>query len=414
MKKIGKKGIVWIVIAAVIVAILVIILIPKKKEFNWNTQVATEGSVQLSITATGYVQPVEKVEIGTQVSGKIEAIYVDFNSHVKKGELLAELDKSTLNERLRQANASQQSAQAALTLAQQNYDRTKELYENQAATQSDFEQATSQLVQAKSQYENAKTNVREAQVNLGYAEIYSTIDGVVLDRQVEIGQTVASSFSTPTMFIIAKDLKNMQVEANIDEADIGRVQVGQHVDFTVDAYPKETFTGTVGQIRLQPTVTSNVVTYTVVINTPNPDEKLFPGMTASVTILTQCDTAVLVPMEALNFEPSMDVMMSLGKPDKKQFEEKGEMKGGAPKGDHMQMDMSGKKVWVKNGNVLRPVPVELGINDGVNATVTKGLNVGDTIVVSVEEISKKQDKKKGSNPLMPGPPQRRTGTENKK
>lgn len=403
MKKTSKKGIIWGTIAAVVVIFLIIKLIPSKKEFEWNTQVAEIGSVQLSITATGYVQPVEKVEIGTQVSGKIEAIYVDYNSHVKKGELLAELDKSTLNERLTQATASEKSAQAALTLAQQNYDRTRQLYENQAATQSDFEQATSQLVQAKSQYENAKTNVREAKVNLGYAEIYSTIDGVVLDRQVEIGQTVASSFSTPTMFIIAKDLKNMQVEANIDEADIGRVKVGQHVDFTVDAYPKETFTGTVGQIRLQPTVTSNVVTYTVVINTPNPEEKLFPGMTASVTILTQCDTALLAPMEALNFEPSMELLMSL---DKK------ELKGDAPKGGHEHM--GGKQIWVKNGNSIHPVPVKIGINDGVNATIIKGLNEGDTIVVSANEIMKKQNKKGGSNPLMPGPPQRRTGTENKK
>lgn len=387
-----KKTIIWSIVGAVVLALIIWILIPSKKEIVWSTRVAETGTVELTITATGYVQPVEKVEIGTQVSGRIEAIYVDFNDHVKAGQLLAELDKSTLNERLTQALASEQSAQAALTLAQQTYNRTKELYENKAATQSDFEQATSQLVQAKSQYENAKTNVREARVNLGYAEIYSTIDGVVLDRQVEIGQTVASSFSTPTMFIIAKDLTNMQVEADIDEADIGQVRVGQHVNFTVDAYPKETFTGTVGQIRLQPTVTNNVVTYTVVINTPNPDEKLFPGMTASVEIVTQCDTALLVPMEALSFTPSMELMKLLDSP--------------GISGDSRSYS---KQVWLKKDNSIHPVPVETGINDGVNAVLVSGINEGDTIVLNA--TAEKKQSRRQSRSLMPGRPERRTGVK---
>lgn len=389
-----KKTIIWSVIGVVVLALVIWILIPSKKEIVWSTRAAETGTIELTITATGYVQPVEKVEVGTQVSGRIEAIYVDFNDHVKAGQLLAELDKSTLNERLTQALASEQSAQAALTLAQQTYNRTKELYENKAATQSDYEQATSQLVQAKSQYENAKTNVREARVNLGYAEIYSTIDGVVLDRQVEIGQTVASSFSTPTMFIIAKDLTNMQVEADIDEADIGQVRVGQHVNFTVDAYPKETFTGTVGQIRLQPTVTNNVVTYTVVINTPNPDEKLFPGMTASVEIVTQCDTALLVPLEALNFTPSQELFKFLDKPSSN---------------DSRLSKSSGKQVWLKKGNTIHPVPVETGINDGVNAILVNGINEGDTIVLNA--TAEKKQAKRQSRSFMPGPPERRTGVK---
>lgn len=392
-----KKTILWSIVGAVVLALIIWILIPSKKEIVWSTRVAETGTVELTITATGYVQPVEKVEVGTQVSGRIEAIYVDFNDHVKAGQLLAELDKSTLNERLTQALASEQSAQAALTLAQQTFNRTKELYENKAATQSDYEQATSQLVQAKSQYENAKTNVREARVNLGYAEIYSTIDGVVLDRQVEIGQTVASSFSTPTMFIIAKDLTNMQVEADIDEADIGQVRVGQHVNFTVDAYPKETFTGTVGQIRLQPTVTNNVVTYTVVINTPNPDEKLFPGMTASVEIVTQCDTALLVPLEALNFNPSQEIFKLFDKPDYR------------PSRDSRESSSSCKQVWLKNGNSIHPVSVETGINDGVNAILVSGLNEGDTIVLNA--TAEKKQSKRQSRSLMPGRPERRTGVK---
>ncbi|MCQ2338499.1 MAG: efflux RND transporter periplasmic adaptor subunit, partial [Paludibacteraceae bacterium] len=275
-KKKRKKLIIWGIIAAVVLFFVIKALLPSNKQLVWHVETIENGVVEQTVTATGYVQPVETVNVGTQVSGKIEAIYVDFNSHVTKGQLLAELDKSTLNEQLTQAIATEQSAEAALTLANQTYNRTKELYDNNAATQADFESASSQLVQAKASLATAKTRVREARVNLGYAEIYSTIDGVVLDRKVDVGQTVAASFSTPDMFIIAKDLKNMQVEANIDEADIGQVHVGQNVRFTVDAYPGEKFIGTVGQIRLQPVVTSNVVTYTVVINTPNPDEKLFP------------------------------------------------------------------------------------------------------------------------------------------
>jgi len=414
MNKKKKKIIIWSIIGALVLALVIWIVIPSNKEIVWSTQTIESGTVEITVTATGYVQPVEKVEIGTQVSGRIEAIYVDFNDRVKAGQLLAELDKSTLNERLTQALASEQSAQAALTLAQQTYNRTKELYENKAATQSDYEQATSQLTQAKSQYENAKTNVREARVNLGYADIYSTIDGVVLDRQVEIGQTVASSFSTPTMFIIAKDLTNMQVEADIDEADIGQVRVGQHVNFTVDAYPKETFTGTVGQIRLQPTVTNNVVTYTVVINTPNPDEKLFPGMTASVEIVTQCDTALLVPMEALNFTPSEDLFKLLDKPQSPESREPREPRSPISPISPSSPSSSGnpsdsKTVWIKSGNSIHPVPVETGINDGVNAILVRGLNQGDTIILNA--TAQKKETKRASKSFMPGPPERRTGVK---
>ena len=200
-----KKAIIISVIVVVVAIVAFVVLRPKKKEITWTTHVIEPATVELSITATGYVQPVDQVEIGTQVSGEIEHIYVDYNSKVTKGQLIAELDKSTLNERLTQTLANEKSSEAALTLAQQTYNRTKELYEAKAATLKEIEQATSQLVQAQSSNENAKTNVREARVNLSYAEIYSPIDGIVLDRQVEEGQTVAASFSTPTMFIIAKD-----------------------------------------------------------------------------------------------------------------------------------------------------------------------------------------------------------------
>ena len=360
------------------------------------------------------------------MSGEIEHIYVDYNSKVTKGQLIAELDKSTLNERLTQTLANEKSSQAALTLAEQTYNRTKELYDAKAATLKEFEQATSQLVQAQSAYENAKTNVREARVNLSYAEIYSPIDGIVLDRQVEEGQTVAASFSTPTMFIIAKDLKNMQVEADIDEADIGQVALGQRVIFTVDAYPTLSFEGTVGQIRLQPTVTNNVVTYTVIINAQNPDEKLFPGMTASVTIITQSETAPVVPLEAMNFQPTHEIFKSLDrpefpKPEKGSFPPRPE---NMPTPDEMpnfpsefgemppmpmgsMPDMKGQMVWVKNGNSIQPRPVETSLSDGVNSIILRGLHEGDTVVLSATTEEKKAKKRPGSNPFLPGPPPRK-------
>lgn len=394
-KKKRKKVIIWSIIGVIVLFFIIKWLLPSNKQLVWHVQTIQYGVVEQTVTATGYVQPVETVNIGTQVSGKIEAIYVDFNSHVHKGELLAELDKSTLNEQLTQAIASEQSAEAALTLANQTYNRTKELFDNNAATQADFESASSQLVQAKSQLATAKTRVREARVNLGYAEIYSTIDGVILDRKVEVGQTVAASFSTPDMFIIAKDLKNMQVEANIDEADIGQVRVGQNVRFTVDAYQGESFSGTVGQIRLQPKVTNNVVTYTVVINTPNPDEKLFPGMTASVEIVTKSDSSLVVPLEALAFEPDMEVLKMLDKPEK--VSDKTENLQG---GD--------KQVWIKQKNNIVQVGVKTGFDDGVNAVLLTGLSLGDSIVLSLSAEEYSKDKETS---LFPAPPKRRTGTE---
>ena len=418
-----------IIIASLILVLAVcafLFLRPSKKEIIWTTQVIQPATVELSITATGYVQPVDQVEIGTQVSGEIEHIYVDYNSKVTKGQLIAELDKSTLNERLTQTLANEKSSQAALTLAEQTYNRTKELYDAKAATLKEFEQATSQLVQAQSAYENAKTNVREARVNLSYAEIYSPIDGIVLDRQVEEGQTVAASFSTPTMFIIAKDLKNMQVEADIDEADIGQVALGQRVIFTVDAYPTLSFEGTVGQIRLQPTVTNNVVTYTVIINAQNPDEKLFPGMTASVTIITQSETAPVVPLEAMNFQPTHEIFKSLDRPELPK-PEKGKF---PPRPENMPTpsempnfpsefgtmppmpmgsapDMKGQMVWVKNGNSIQPRPIETGLSDGVNSIILRGLQEGDTVVLSATTEVKETKKHPGSNPFLPGPPPRR-------
>ncbi len=254
-----KKILIICIAVAVIVAAIFVFKRYEKKEIQFNTTTVQKETVQVTVTATGYVQPVDKVDVGTQVSGVIEKIFVDFNTPVKKGELLAELDKSTLAEKVTQAQANLLSAQSDLTFTRQNYDRTKQLYDVKAATQAALEQVTNALAQSQTSLANAKANLHQAEVNLGYAEIYSPIDGVVLNRAVEQGQTVAASFSTPTLFTIARDLTKMQVEANIDEADIGQVDIGQKVTFTVDSYADDAFEGTVSQIRLQPTVTSNCV-----------------------------------------------------------------------------------------------------------------------------------------------------------
>lgn len=404
---------------AVVVGLLLYFLWPSKKEVTFKTQVIEEGSISKSVSATGYLQPADKVEVGTQVSGKVEKLYVTYNSKVKKGQVLAELDKSTLLERLSQAKSQKSSAESTLNLATQNYNRTKALFEAGAATQQSYDEATNTYIQAQNTLNNANTNVREAQVNLGYAVITSPIDGVILAKQVEQGQTVASSFSTPTLFVIAKDLKSMTVEANIDEADIGQVKVGQKVEFTVDSYMGETFNGEVQEIRLEPKVTSNVVTYTVVVKAENPEEKLFPGMTASVTIFTDLQQGKLVPVAAMAFNPSEEVLASLDKPERPSKDGMREgregrhsegvdgEKGERPSREKREaMRQNGQKVWIKNGNSIRPRFIETGVNDGVNAIVKEGLAVGDTVVISAQ-VGEKVKKAKGgpsNNPLAPQPP----------
>ncbi|MBR4267853.1 MAG: efflux RND transporter periplasmic adaptor subunit [Bacteroidales bacterium] len=403
-----KKGkIVLIAVGALAVTGITCAMWPAKKELVFSTSVIKTDTVENNVTATGTLEPVDEVEVGTQVSGIVEKLYVDYNSHVKKGQLLAELDKSTLNERLAQAASSLTSAESAMKRAQQNYDRTKQLYEGKAATQVDMEDAENSLIQAKSTYANAQTSLREAKVNLGYAEIYSPIDGIILSKDIEEGQTVASSFNTPTLFVIAKDLKNMQVEANVDEADIGQVKVGQACTFTVDAYNGEVFNGKVSSIRLQPTTTNNVVTYTVVILAENPDEKLYPGMTASISIVTKHEVALCVPLQALQFTPTEDIFKALGKPEKPSDGEPQPPHGeGAPMPQDEGEPQQGSVAWIKNGKMLRPCHLQVGMNDGVNAIIKQGdVQAGDTIVLSAALQEKKEQRGQSAN--LFGPPRRK-------
>lgn len=395
-----KKKVISITILVVIVIVLVvfIMILRNNKELSFNTTTVKEDTIEVTVMATGYIQPVEDVEVGTQVSGVIEKLYVDYNSVVKKGQLLAELDKSTLQEKLNQANASLTSAQSDLNYARQNFNRVKQLHDARAATDVELEDATNKLTQATTSVANITANLNQAKVNLSYAYIYSPIDGVVLNRSVNTGQTVAASFNTPTLFTIAEDLTKMQVEANVDEADIGHVRLGQSVTFTVDAFNDDVFTGTVSQIRLQPTTTNNVVTYTVIVEAPNPEEKLYPGMTANITIVVQSETGMVVPVEAVNFKMSDEVAKRVG------IE-------APPVETHRSRGASEtKSVWVKNGDEMHPRPIETGINDGVNIIVKSGLNIGEEVILSASLIQKgKKQGKAVANPLIPQRPGGRGG-----
>ncbi|MBR4773875.1 MAG: efflux RND transporter periplasmic adaptor subunit [Bacteroidales bacterium] len=385
-----KKTRTWlIVIAIVIVAAAVVAVVTRPKEVAViNEEPCTAGSIEKTVTATGEIQPVYKVEVGTQVSGIVEKMYVDYNSEVKKGQLLAELDKSLLLEQVKQAQATLSTSTSNRNLAQKNFDRVKALYEKKAATQEEYDQAETSLEQAKNQMITAQSDYERSRTNLKYAEIYSPIDGVILSKAVEEGQTVASSFSTPTLFTIAKNLTDMQLEAKVDEADIGQVEEGQQVTFSVDAFPGDEFKGTVRQIRLVPTVTSNVVTYTVIIDAPNDDGKLYPGMTANITILVEEQQGLVIPLETTLF--TLDPMTTA------RLAKEGYTVEEAEGGENSVVVIDGRKLVRRT--------VTLGINDGANVVVTSGLKEGDRIVRSVEFV--KAGKKDDSKFRM-GPPERK-------
>lgn len=377
----------WIIPAVLLIAGISVIayrtLRTPEDKYELRLTTASEGELELSVTASGNIQPVMKVDVGTQVSGIVTKIFVDFNSQVTAGQLLAELDKSTLSERVNQAKAALENAESDRKLATQTYDRTHALYADKAATPASLEEAENRLANARGKVITAKADYQQALVNLSYAEIYSPISGRVLNRAVDEGQTVAASFNTPTLFTIANDLTKMQVEANVDEADIGRIKVGQKAVFTVDTYPGETFEGVVSQVRLEPVVTSNVVTYTVIVEAPNPDEKLFPGMTANIIITTQSPHGIIIPAEALYFTPDAKVVKAL--PELAAADEK-----------------KGNQIWVKGPDGLKAVAVSAGESDGVNTIIRSGVRKGDQIVAGVDKISAKP-KSEGSS-LFPKPP----------
>lgn len=386
MKKLRISKI-WIaVVVIVIVAVAAWAMSGGKKEedINFKEEKVALKTLQNSVTATGTIEAVTSVTVGTQVSGIVNKLYVDYNSQVKKGQVIAELDKTNLLSELNTAKANLASAQSSLNYQAANMERYKTLYKKGLVSADEYENALLTYRQAKEQVASSKENVQRAQTNLGYATITSPIDGTVISKSVEEGQTVAASFNTPELFTIAKDLTNMQVVANVDEADIGGVKEGNRVTFTVDAYPDDTFEGTVKQVRLEATTTNNVVTYEVVISAPNADLKLKPGLTANVTIYTQERSGVLaVANKALRFTPTKE---TVGK-------------------DMKIVDCKGKnKVWTLNGKTLTAHPVTIGQSDGINTEITKGLKQGDKIVTEiVVNIPEEEDAPQQSQGLISGP-----------
>ena len=368
-KKNKRRRWLWI-IPIVVILIIVVSTLGKKRTggFEINSVPVAEEQLSETVTATGVVQPVYKVTVGTQVSGIVKKIYVDYNSSVKQGQLLAELDKSLLQENVNLNRANLSVATSQKNLAQKDFERVKQLFAQKASTQEEYDQAEARLEQATNQLETAKANYDNALTQLRYAEIHSPIDGVVISKQVEEGQTVQGAYSVPNLFTIAKNLTEIQVEAKVDEADIGLVHDSQSVTFKVDAYPGEEFHGTVSQIRMEPQTNNNVVTYVVIITASNPDEKLFPGMTASVSIIVKSDTGLCLPLYATQLQPDEATIADLVR-----------------QGYTLDTTAVGKNpcVWLKNGRQLTRRPVTLGSKTKVKVIVSEGIAEGDTVVTSI-------------------------------
>jgi HlyD family secretion protein len=385
-KKIFSK--VWIaMILVVVIAVAVWLLSGGKKEeqINFKQEKVATHTLQNSITATGTIEAVTSVTVGTQVSGIVNKLYVDYNSVVKKGQVIAELDKTNLISELNTAKANLASTESNLSYQSANMKRYQTLYKKGLVSADEYENALLAYRQAKEQVASSRENVQKAQTNLGYATITSPIDGTVISKSVEEGQTVAASFNTPELFTIAKDLKNMQVIANVDEADIGGVAVGNRVCFTVDAYPDDTFEGVVKQVRLEATTTNNVVTYEVVISAPNADLKLKPGLTANVTIYTKEQANILsVANKALRFTPTKE---TVGK-------------------DMKIVDCKGKnKVWTLNGNTLTAHSVNIGQSDAMHTQIISGIKAGQSVVteIVVDASEDEEDSQQQSQGLISGP-----------
>lgn len=390
-----KKLIICISVAIAIIAAVTIFMRSNKRQpitIIYETAKVERATISNSVTATGTIEPVNKVEVGTQVSGIISKIYVDYNSIVKKGQVIAELDKINLESELASAKANLASSKSELDYQETNYKRIKALHDKGFISDDDFDIADLSYKKAKEAYLVQLQTVQKAQTNLGYATITSPIDGVVLSKDVEEGQTVAASFSTPTLFTIARDLTDMQVVANVDEADIGNVRDGQRVTFTVDAFPDDTFEGRVKQVRQQGEEESNVVTYEVVISAPNNDLKLKPQLTANVNIYTEeIENVVSVPAKALRFSPSKEMMND---------------------GEKIKDCNATNKLWIKEANILKAYPVKTGITNGIRTQILEGVKEGTAVITNAkakggtDEDNFSELNSQERSPFSPGPPER--------
>jgi HlyD family secretion protein len=390
-----KRTLITIAIVAVVAVAIFLKTGPLGKKvasYTFETVRVEKGRISNTVTATGTVEAITSVNVGTQVSGIIQKVYVDFNDNVKQGQLLAKLDETALRAQLDQSQSTVDQAQAELTYQESTYNRLKTLYEKKLIAQTDYDQALYNFQRSKASLANAKSAYDRTKVNLDYATIFSPIDGVVLNRAVEEGQTVAASFNTPTLFTIVNDLTQMEVQTSVDEADIGKVKVNQRVEFTVDAYPDDKFTGSVSELRLQPVTTNNVVTYVVILSAPNPDKKLMPGMTASATIyVEEKENTLFVAGKALRFAPDTAYLRVLsagipqGSPQTSQSIPSEAIAQNLPEG----ISLTGKvlpqsTVWVKdNSGGIRPVVVTTGIDNGSTTEILSGLNEGAEVVFAM-------------------------------
>lgn len=391
MKKISK---IWIgigIIAVLAIATWMFSGGKKEQTVTFDTAKVEPANIKNSVTATGSVEPVTSVTVGTQVSGIISRLYVDYNTVVKKGQIIAELDKTNLISELNTAKANLSSAQSSLNYESANYNRYATLFKKGLVSADEYESAKLNFEKAKDQVAQSREMVQKAQTNLSYAIITSPIDGVVISKSVEEGQTVAASYATPELFTIAKDLKDMQVVANVDEADIGDVKEGERVSFTVDAYPNDTFEGVVKQVRQEATTTNNVVTYEVVISAPNSELKLKPGLTANVTIYTaERQNVLCVSTKALRFTPTQDLI----------------------KGCKI-VDCKGKnKVWTREGNTFKAHAVQIGMSDGIHTEILSGVSKGLEIITAAKAANENDDEQAENNsessPFAPkGPRQKK-------
>ncbi len=392
----------------IVVAVLAVVLLgfrkKRNKDIEWKTFKTEKGNIQIEVTATGSVNPLTTVQVGTQVSGTISRLYADFNSVVKKGQVIALIDTVLLSATKHEAEAAYTRAKIQLNQSKTEFDRMKKLYEGEAVSKSEYDLAVTNYESAQSQLASARSQLERAKINVRYATIHAPINGTVISRNVDLGQTVIASFNTPTLFTIANDLTKMQVYANIDEADIGQVKVGQTATFTVDAFPNDKFTGFVKQIRLQPNTIQNVVTYTVIIDVANPDLKLMPGLTANIYVnVKERKNTLKIPASALRFFPPPDYLdkqdhlndslNSLSKQIAEAKKEKTEV----------------SLVWVKRGDEIIPKKITTGISDGNFLEVKEGIAENDEVITGIEKDP--DNKKQTKNPFMPSfSPGQRRGT----
>ena len=401
MSKRKRVIIIICVIAAAAVVTWLLFFRKKAAPVVLQTEKPRYGYIAESVTATGTIQPMDTVAVGTQVSGTLYRLYADFNDNVKKGQLLAEIDPVLIQATVDQARSVLAQNESNLALQQKNFSRQKQLYEVGAISKSDYDIALNALNAAKATVANAAAQVKSAAKTLSLTKIYSPIDGVVLSRSVSIGQTVAASFNTPTLFSIAKDLTNMQVRANVDEADVADIVPSLRATFTVDAYANGMFEGAVREIILQPTVASNVVTYPTLINTKNPDKKLKPGMTANIIIYThEVENAMLIPVKATKYRPDSAQLkeydiVPMARPAKDT--------GNRSRKHNDVTDKSRARVWVLKDKTLTQKQIKTGLNNNTDVQVLEGLTVDDVVVTSATggETSAAAAGKASTSPFMP-------------